>query len=128
MKLGRIKEAQSVEDRFLKVLRRQLGLVPEDVRARILLATSLARAGEDHESIRHLQTAIALRPGDANVLYNAACAYGVLGKKAEALETLKKALSAGYGNRTWAAKDSDLESLHGDPESEKLVGSSPAQG
>ncbi|MGA7622996.1 MAG: protein kinase [Candidatus Acidiferrales bacterium] len=128
MKLGRIKEAQSVEDRFLKVLRRQLELVPEDVRARILLATSLARAGEDHESIRHLQTAIALRPGDSNVLYNAACAYGVLGKKAEALETLKKALSAGYGNRAWAAKDSDLESLHGDPEFETLVGSSPAQG
>jgi serine/threonine protein kinase/Flp pilus assembly protein TadD len=126
MKLGRIKEAGSLEERFINVLRRQLELVPEDVRARILLSARLARNGEEHESIRHLQTAIALRPGDSNVLYNAACTYGVLGKKAEALETLKKALAAGYGNRAWAAKDSDLESLHGDPEFERLVGGDPA--
>jgi serine/threonine protein kinase/Flp pilus assembly protein TadD len=126
MKLGRIKEAEQVAEQFLKVLRRQLELVPEDVRARILLATSLARSGDDpDESIRHLQTAVALRPGDSNILYNAACAYGVLGKKAEALGTLKKALSAGYGNRAWASKDSDLDCLHGDPEFEKLVGAGP---
>jgi len=128
MKLGRMKEAERVSDQFLKVLRRQLELVPEDVRARILLATTLARSGEDpDESIRHLQTAVALRPGDSNVLYNAACTYGVLGKKAEALETLKKALNAGYGNRVWAAKDSDLDCLHGDAEFEKLVGGPAAQ-
>ena len=74
------------------------------------------------ETIRHLQTAVALRPGDANILYNAACAYGVLGKKAEALETIKKAFAVGYGNPNWAAKDSDLDCLHDDPEFRKLVG------
>jgi Flp pilus assembly protein TadD len=99
--------------------------VPEDVRARILLATYLAYLGEHaDESIRHLQTAVALRPGDPNTLYNAACTYGVLGKKAEALETLKKAFAAGYGNHTWAANDSDLDCLHDNPEFQKLVGSS----
>ena len=108
---------------MIKVLRQQLELVPEDVRARILLATQLAYMKEDaDESIRHLQTAVALRPGDANTLYNAACTYGVLGKKAEALETLKKAFASGYGNRTWAGKDSDLDCLHDDPEFQKLVG------
>ena len=76
----------------MKVLRQQLELVPEDVRARILLATNLAHFGQEaDESIRHLQTAVALRPNDSNTLYNAACTYGVLGKKAEALETLRKA-------------------------------------
>jgi serine/threonine protein kinase len=74
------------------------------------------------EATRHLQTAVALRPGDANTLYNAACTYGVLGKKAEALETLHKAFAAGYGNRNWAAKDSDFECLRDDPEFQKLVG------
>jgi serine/threonine protein kinase/Flp pilus assembly protein TadD len=125
MQLGRIKEAWPMTERMIKVLRQQLELVPEDVRARILLATNLAYSGQDvDESIRHLKTAIALRPGDSNTLYNAACTYGVLGKKTEALETLKKAFAAGFGNRNWAAKDSDFACLHDDPEFKKLVGSS----
>ena len=48
-----------------KVLRQQLELVPEDVRARILLANNLANSGETEEVARHLKTAVALRPGDA---------------------------------------------------------------
>jgi serine/threonine protein kinase/Tfp pilus assembly protein PilF len=122
-RLGRKKEAENLRVRMIKVLRQQLELVPEDVRARILLSSNLAYFKQDEdESIRHLQTAVALRPDDANTLYNAACTYGVLGKKAEALETLKKSFAAGYGNRHWAAKDSDLDCLHADPEFQKLVG------
>ena len=122
-RLGRKKQAERLREGMTKVLRQQLELVPEDVRARILLASNLAYSGQDaDESIRHLQTAVALRPNDGNTLYNAACTYGVLGKKSEALETLKRAFAAGYGNPHWAAKDSDLECLHDDPEFQKLVG------
>jgi serine/threonine protein kinase/cytochrome c-type biogenesis protein CcmH/NrfG len=124
-RLGRKKEAERVRDLMRKALRQQLELVPEDVRARILLAANLAYTGEVEETIRHLQTAVALRPNDGNTLYNAACTYGVLGKKTEALDTLKKAFSAGYGLRDWAAKDSDLDCLHDDPEFRKLVGLNP---
>jgi hypothetical protein len=50
---------------MIKVLRQQLELVPEDLRARILLAANLAYSEADSaESIRHLQTAVALRPHD----------------------------------------------------------------
>jgi non-specific serine/threonine protein kinase len=120
-RLGRKKEAAHLRERLIKIFRQQLELVPEDVRARILLAGYLAYVDAD-ESIRHLQTAVALRPGDSNTLYNAACTYGVLGKKAEALETLKKSFASGYGNRNWAARDPDLDCLHDDPEFQKLVG------
>jgi serine/threonine protein kinase/predicted Zn-dependent protease len=116
-------ESDSVRARMAKVLRQQLEIVPEDVRARILLANNMANTGQDpEEAIRHLQTAVALRPGDPNTLYNAACCYSVLGKKAEALETLKNAFASGYGNFSWASKDSDLQSLHDEPEFRKLVG------
>src|SRR5262249_60011921 len=121
-RLGRKKEAERVRERMTVVLRQQLEMVPEDVRARILLATNLGSCGEAEESIRHLQTAVALRPNDGNTLYNAACTYGILARKAEALETLKKAIAAGYGNLNWAARDSDLDCLHGDPEFQNLVG------
>jgi non-specific serine/threonine protein kinase len=124
-RLGRKKETEHVRERMTGVLRQQLELVPEDVRARILLALNLASLNQDEdESMRQLQTAVALRPGDANTLYNASCTYGVLGKKAEALETLKRAFLAGYSNRDWAANDSDLDCLHDDPEFQKLVGRS----
>ena len=122
-RLGRKKEAEHVQQRFIKALRQQLELVPEDVRARILLATQLACFKEDaDECMRHLQTAVALHPKDSRVLYNAACTYGVLGKKGEALETLKKSFAAGYSNPAWAANDTDLDCLHDDPEFQKLVG------
>jgi non-specific serine/threonine protein kinase len=88
-----------------------------------LLATNLAYSGQDaEEAVRHLQIAVALRPHEANTLYNAACTYGVLGKKADALGTLRQAFVAGFGNRDWASKDSDLDCLHDDPEFQKLVG------
>ncbi|HEY8715993.1 MAG TPA: protein kinase [Candidatus Acidoferrum sp.] len=124
-RLGRKKESESVRQRMNAVLRQQLELVPEDVRARILLSSNLAAFGEAEEAVRHLQTAVALRPNDGNTLYNAACTYGVLHRKSEALETLKKAFSAGYGNVNWAARDSDLDVLHDDPEFQKLVGLDP---
>jgi non-specific serine/threonine protein kinase len=121
-RLGRKLDAAEMRRRMNEVLRQQLEVVPEDVRARILLATNLASFGEAEESIRHLQTAVALRPNDGNTLYNAACTYGVLSRKTEALETLKKAIAAGYGNLNWASRDSDLDCLHDNAEYQKLVG------
>jgi len=64
------------------------------------------------DATRHLETAVALRPGDSNVLFNAACTFGVMGRKLEALEMLKKARDVGYGNWDWAARDPDLRCLY----------------
>ena len=122
-RLERKKEAEELRQRMCKVLRQQLELVPEDVRARILLAGNLASFEQEREEcIRHLQTAVTLRPGDPNILYNAACTYGVLGKESEALETFRKAVAAGYTNLNWASRDSDLDCLHDNAEFQKLVG------
>ena len=121
-RLGRKKEAEHIRERMNVVLRQQLELVPEDVRARILLASNLAAFGEAEEAVRHLQTAVALRPNDGNTLYNAACTFGLLHRKTEALDTLRKAIKAGYGNLNWASRDADLDCLHDDPEFRKLVG------
>src|SRR5271170_4021816 len=56
-------EAEHLQERFMKALRLQLEIVPEDVRARILLAVNLAYSGQGQdkdEAVRHLQTAVAL--------------------------------------------------------------------
>ena len=120
-RLGRVKDFENIRERLVVVLRQQLEQVPEDVRARILMAAELAGMGEVEETERHLQMAIALRPTDTNVLYNAACTYGILNKKQEALDTLKKAIECGYGNLEWIKQDPDLLLLRDDPEFQKLV-------
>ena len=79
-----------------------------------------ASTGREEEAIRELQKAVDLRPHDSNILYNAACAYGVMRRKAEAVEMLRRAKAAGYANPDWIRRDPDLACLHGEPEFEKL--------
>jgi serine/threonine protein kinase/tetratricopeptide (TPR) repeat protein len=119
-RLGRVEELKRYREMEMRILERQLELVPEDVRARSLLAADYANMGRADDAARHLEMTVALRPNDSNVLYNAACTYGVLGKKAEALDLLRRALAAGYANADWPHQDPDLRVLHDDPEFMRL--------
>ena len=119
--LGEAESARKLRRQLIRVLEQQLEVVPEDVRARILLANSYASLGEGRNASEHLEKAVAMRPNDPNVLYNAACTYGLLQMKAEALAMFSKAAAAGFSDIEWASRDSDLACLHGDPEFERIV-------
>jgi non-specific serine/threonine protein kinase len=121
-RLGQMDSAGRLRQIHVRVLEQQLELATDDVRARILLATDLVTLGRGDDAIRHLETAITLRPNDSSTLYNAACCYALLKDKPRALETLKKAIEAGYSNMEWISKDPDLLSLYDDPEFLRLVG------
>ena len=127
-RLGQNERARELKERLVGVLERQLELVPEDVRARVLLAGLHADFGREEEAKRQAEMGVALRPNDANILFNAACCYGVLGSKPEALGMLKRAFEAGYGNIDWAARDPDLKCLYDDPEFQRLCSAKPADG
>ncbi len=114
--LGRMADAERLRRREMEVLEEQLRQYPEDVRARTLLAADLAIFGQPDEAVRHIRIAVAMRPTDANVLYNAACTYGLLKLKAEALDSLKRSIATGYHNVDWCTKDPDLVILRDDPE------------
>ena len=120
--MGRTAEASVHEDRWVHVLQRQLELVPEDVRARIFLANLYAGRKAIEPAVRELELAVTMRPKDSNILYNAACTYGILGQKLEALALLRRAREAGYSNLEWALRDPDLACLRDDPEFQLLVG------
>ena len=122
VRLGRDKEASALRERHQRALELHLGRVPEDVRARILVAALYAELGRESDAIRELQMALVLRPNDGNILYNAACTYGLLQKKEEALTLLRKAKESGFATMEWAARDPDLACLHDDPEFQQLVG------
>lgn len=119
--LGRIADAERLRNREREVLVEQLQRFPDDVRARILLACDLAILGQQDEAVQHIKIAVAMRPTDANILYNAACTYGVLKMKKESLDAFRRCVRAGYHNARWATQDPDLAVLQDDPEFVSLV-------
>ena len=123
--LGKHEALRNVRQRRTQALETQLRQVPEDVRARIMLSIDYADAGRIDDAMREVSLAIVLRPDEASVLYNAACALCKMNKKAEALDALRKAWQAGFGDPDWARRDPDLALLHGDPEFDRLY---PASG
>jgi serine/threonine protein kinase/tetratricopeptide (TPR) repeat protein len=120
-RLGKTEATATIRQQLVRALERQLELVPEDVRARILLAVQHATAGRNAEAVRELEMAVTLRPKDANILYNASCVYGVLQRKADALDLLKRAKDVGFPSFDWAARDPDLRCLHDDPEFQQIL-------
>jgi non-specific serine/threonine protein kinase len=126
-KVGRMADAERLRRREREVLENQLQRFPDDVRARILLASDQASAGETDAAIMHVKIATAMRPNDANVLYNAACTYGILGMKIDALETFRRSVNAGYSNLNWCLKDPDLKILYDEPEFKNLIANRDAK-
>ncbi len=118
--LGKSDAIRNLTLRETEVFETHLRKVPEDARARTLLALRYAVVDRMDDAAREANLAMTLRPDDAMVLYNVACIYCELGKNAEALGALRKAWDAGFRDPNWARHDPDLEPLRGDPEFERL--------
>jgi non-specific serine/threonine protein kinase len=103
-----------------QVLEDHLRKMPEDARARTLLAVNYASAGREEDAMREANMAMTLRPDESTVLYNVACIFGVMQKRDEAMEALKKAWKAGFKDADWVRRDSDLAVLHDHPEFDEL--------
>ena len=73
--------------------RRTCAQVPEDARARILLAAYYADEGRADDAMREANLAMLLRPNEATVHYNAACTFCMLSKKAEAIDALAQGVA-----------------------------------
>jgi serine/threonine protein kinase/Flp pilus assembly protein TadD len=118
--LGKQEAARNMRQRKMAALENHLKQVPEDARARILLGSDYASLDRPDDALRELSLAVTLRANEASILYNAACVYCKLKKKAEALDTLRKSWEAGFKDAEWARRDPDLILLHDDPEFDRL--------
>ena len=118
--LGKKEQLAQMRQREIQALEGHIRTVPEDARARLLLAADYAATGRTEEAMREANLGVTLRPNEATVLYNAACVFCQLGRKAEGMAALKKAWDAGFIDPDWARRDPDLALLHGEPEFEKL--------
>jgi adenylate cyclase len=114
--LGRTAEAKAATEKALEIMPNYLLQNPDDARAKMLYAVTLAEVGRKEEAISEGAAALDLAPGDSLMLYNGACLYAQLGEKKKAIATLRDAIAAGVTNFQWMMNDPDLYSLHDDPE------------
>ncbi len=118
--LGKKDASNNFAHRAIAIYEAHLKKVPEDARARVLLASNFSRQGRFEEAKREADMAMVLRPDDSMILYNAACVYCAMNNAGEALIAIRKAWESGYRDATWTRQDPDLAPLHGDPEFERL--------
>ena len=123
--IGKGEAKLNMTQRRMAALENHLKQVPEDARARILVAGDYADFGRAEDALRELNMALALRANEASILYNAACVYCGLKRKAEAMDALRKAWEAGFRDSVWTRRDPDLAILHGDPEFDRLYPDAP---
>ena len=124
--LGKEEARREMTKRRAATLENHLKQVPEDARARILLAGCYSDWGRVDDALRELAMALTLRSNEASILYNAACVHCLLNRKTEALDALRKAWDAGFQDSRWARRDPDIAILHGEPEFERLYPERPA--
>lgn len=118
--LGKKDALNNYMHREIAMYEAHLKKVPEDARARVLLAGDYASQGRIDEAKKEADMAMLLRPDDTMILYNTACVYCALNNADDALIAIKKAWEAGFRDPTWTRQDPDLELLRGNPEFERL--------
>jgi serine/threonine protein kinase len=125
--LGQHENNTRMRLRRVQCLERQLGKVPEDARARMLLACDYSTMPDRaDDALREVKLALMLRPDEAMLFYNAACVYCALNSIPDALEAIQQTWERGYRDANWARRDPDLKLLHGHPEFERLYPPSSA--
>ncbi|NUN71216.1 MAG: protein kinase [Bacteroidetes bacterium] len=120
-RMGEKEKYQKVLMEGLATYERYLSHHPDDSRGHMYYATDLAQVGRKEEAKVQAAKAIELSPDDPLMLYNAACFYAQMGEKTQAIQSLRDAISVGYGNYEWLQRDTDLDSLRDDPEFKELI-------
>jgi tetratricopeptide (TPR) repeat protein len=119
--LGHTEAAMAATRRLVAFFPGYLARVPDDARAHILFAVSLAELGDREHALQEADTALALGGSDGKMLYNLACVYCRLGEMDKGAETLAQAFAAGYSNVRWALADPDLACIREHPRFVELV-------
>ena len=121
--LGRQAEHENAANKAVELGLEKLELDPDNYRVRASLAFGLVNLGRHDEAMAHMDINLERNPGDANILYNAACMYCKVGDHDKALFYLEKSLQAShyYFVSGWVENDSDLDPLRDLPEFKRLV-------
>jgi TolB-like protein/Flp pilus assembly protein TadD len=125
--LGRSEEARNANERALASIERALALNPTDSRALYLGSSVLHERGDAVKSEEWIRRAVQSDPNNPLMLYNVGCFYATVGKAAQALDHLERAMELGMRNVDWLLTDPDLASVRDDPRFAALIKESQAK-
>jgi len=121
-KLGDNRAAQDAALKVIEITAQKLEASLEDVVLLSRLAEGYARFGGKEETHATIRRVVELAPSDGLVLYNCACAHGLLGESNAAVLFLRRAFDSGFRGVVHSARvDSALESIRDHPEFLRLV-------
>jgi TolB-like protein/Flp pilus assembly protein TadD len=120
-RVGEKEKRDEIRSESLNVYPKYFRQHPDDGRAHLYYATTLAEADRIEEAKSEAAKAVELNPTDPLMQYNVACFYGVIGEKKTSIQTLKSAFSAGYQDYEWTKRDSDLDTIRNEPEYIELM-------
>jgi tetratricopeptide (TPR) repeat protein len=87
-----------------------------------VLAELVSRKGDVARAVDLDGRIVELLPDDFLARYNLACSLALAGRADEAIDSLSRAILLGYDDLTHMEDDPDLESLHGHPDFQALLG------
>jgi tetratricopeptide (TPR) repeat protein len=88
---------------------------PQYVEALQMLGDLYTQRGRYDHSLQVDLRLSQLQPGDPVVFYNLACSHAINGELDQAMAALEKALTLGYRDFNWLARDPDLLALRQHP-------------
>jgi serine/threonine-protein kinase len=118
-------QARAAYEAAIPLVTAELAVNPSNAVNVVFLGRCLAKTGSPERAWKEIQRGVALAPDDPNVLEPAAAAAMVLGKKAQALAWLEKAVARGFG-LVEIQHDPDFAPLRGEPAFAKLASPTPA--
>lgn len=86
-----------------------------------LLGGLYTKTGRIADGLKMDRKLVKLEPANATAHYNLACSLALLKRKSDALRTLERAITLGYTDYAWMAKDPDLALLKKSREFQALV-------
>jgi len=119
--LNQPEDARRAYDRCLQLVKRQLELQPDDLRALCLGAQAAAATHDKERALAWARRVLAMDPEDPGVCYNIACVFALTGETDEAFNWLQKALKNGFGLKGWIENDSFLVSLRNESRFQSLL-------
>ena len=86
-----------------------------------ILGGLYTKVGRIADGLRMDRRLVKLEPNNATAHYNLACSLALSKRRADALRSLRQAVSLGYEDYDWMSQDPDLEGLKTTPEFKLLL-------
>jgi len=114
-------------------MRQELAKIdPKDMQSGVEVALSLARAGQDAEAERVVESLLKQAAGDRQVLFQVACALSVVSGttsdketasrcRDQAFRVLRDLVKAGWKDRAGLETDPDFDAIRADPRFKELL-------